>query len=73
MRTLEVSEEVGGRVGGEGAEGGEALEQVRRLLAAELLLHDVVRFVRELRRPAQVQVIEQVVARVILRTRSRLR
>ena len=70
MRTLEVSEEVGGRVGGEGAEGGEALEQVRSLLAAELLIDDVVRLVRELRSPAQVEVIEEVVARVILRSRS---
>ena len=67
MGALEVCEEVGGRVGGEGAEGGEALEHVRSLLAAELLLHDVVRLVGELRRPAQVKVIEEVVARVILR------
>ena len=72
MRTLEVSEEVGGRVGGEGAEGGEALEQVRSLLASELLLHDVVRLVGELRRPAQVQVIQKVVTRVILRSRGQL-
>ena len=67
MGALEVCEEVGGRVGGEGAEGGEALEHVRRLLSAELLLDDVVRLVGELRRPAQVKVIEEVVARVILR------
>ena len=67
VRALEVREEVGGRVGGEGAERGEALEHVRSLLAAELLLHDVVRLVGELRRPAQVKVIEEVVARVILR------
>ena len=68
MRTLEVSEEVGGRVGGEGAEGGEALEQVRSLLPKELLLDDVVRLVRELRRTAQVEVVQEVVARVILRS-----
>ena len=68
MGALEVCEEVGGRVGGEGAEGGEALEHVRSLLAAELLLDDVVRLVGELRRPAHVEVVKEVVAWVILRS-----
>ena len=71
---VEVGDEVGGRVGGEGAEGGEALEHVARLLApAELLLDHLVRLVRELRRPAPLQVVQEVIPRTILQSRSRPR
>ena len=75
MCAVEVGDKVCGRVRGEGAEGGEALEHVARLLAtAELLLHNLVRLVRELRRPARrLQVLQEVVARIVLRSRLRLR
>ena len=72
---VEVRDEVSGRVGGEGAEGGEALEHVARLLAvaAELLLHDLVSLVGELRRPARLKVLQQVIPRIVLQFKSRLR